>query len=132
MHLFETAAFLQQNIMIHYTEEIKSQAAKILGSVDFLGNPLGLFNDVTEGLSGLLKDGNIGGLVKNVAHGVSDSTAKVTRTQGLQEKNVSPWGLGFKNKTSYMLVFPAECLTAHACVPRRVSDGPCLCSRQSV
>ena len=64
---------------MHYTEELKSQAAKILGSVDFLGNPLGLFNDVTEGLSGLLKDGNIGGLVKNVAHGVSDSTAKVSQ-----------------------------------------------------
>ncbi|KAK3097507.1 hypothetical protein FSP39_010303 [Pinctada imbricata] len=57
--------------------ELKSQAAKILGSVDFLGNPLGLFNDVTEGLSGLIKDGNVGGLFKNVTHGLSNSTAKV-------------------------------------------------------
>jgi hypothetical protein len=56
---------------------LKGQAAKILGSVDFLGNPLGLFNDVTEGISGLIKDGNIGGLVKNVTHGISNSTAKV-------------------------------------------------------
>ena len=53
------------------------QAAKILGSVDFLGNPLGLFNDVTEGVKGLIEEGNVGGLVKNVAHGVSNSTAKV-------------------------------------------------------
>ena len=62
---------------MHYTGELKSQAAKILGSVDFLGNPLGLFNDVAEGVSGLLKDGNVGGLVKNLAHGMSNSAAKV-------------------------------------------------------
>ena len=58
-------------------QELKSQAAKILGSVDFLGNPLGLFNDVTEGISGLLNEGNVGGLIKNVTHGVSNSAAKV-------------------------------------------------------
>ena len=78
MHPFETNAFLIGCISQHYTDELKSQAAKILGSVDFLGNPLGLFNDVTEGLSGLLKDGNLGGLIKNVTHGVSNSAAKVT------------------------------------------------------
>ncbi|XP_071113916.1 intermembrane lipid transfer protein VPS13D-like [Haliotis cracherodii] len=76
-HPFETSSFLISEIMSHYTEELKSQAAKILGSVDFLGNPLGLFNDVTEGISGLIKDGNVGGLLKNVAHGVSNSAAKV-------------------------------------------------------
>ncbi len=59
-------------------QELKSQAAKILGSVDFLGNPLGLFSDVTEGISGLLNEGNVGGLIKNVAHGVSNSAAKVS------------------------------------------------------
>ncbi|XP_041352246.1 vacuolar protein sorting-associated protein 13D-like isoform X2 [Gigantopelta aegis] len=77
LHPFESSAFLLNEIMIHYTQELKSQAAKILGSVDFLGNPLGLFNDVTEGISGLIKDGNVGGLLKNVAHGVSNSAAKV-------------------------------------------------------
>ena len=54
----------------------QSQAAKVLGSVDFLGNPLGLFNDVTEGIYGLI-DGNVGGLFKSIAHGVSNSAAKV-------------------------------------------------------
>jgi hypothetical protein len=48
------------NICIFLSQGLKSQAAKLLGSVDFLGNPLGLFNDVTEGISGLLKDGNVG------------------------------------------------------------------------
>lgn len=54
-----------------------SQAAQILGSVDFLGNPMGLLNDVTEGVSELIKYGNVGGLIRNVTHGVSNSAAKV-------------------------------------------------------
>lgn len=77
-HPFETSAFLTREIIQHFTEALKSQAAKLLGSVDFLGNPLGLFNDVTEGISGLIKDGNVGGLLKNVTHGVSNSAAKFT------------------------------------------------------
>jgi len=51
-----------------------------LGSVDFLGSPLGLVSDVTEGLSGLLLEGNVQALVQNFAHGLSKSTAKVTGT----------------------------------------------------
>ena len=49
-----------------------------MGSVDFLGNPMGLINDVSSGLEGLVKRGNVGGLFMNVAHGVSDSAAKVS------------------------------------------------------
>ena len=49
-----------------------------MGSVDFLGNPLGLFNDVAEGITGLIKDGNLGGLMKNVTHGLSNTAAKVS------------------------------------------------------
>lgn len=58
-------------------QELLSQAARILGSVDFLGNPMGLLNDVSEGVSGLIKYGNVGGLIRNVTHGVSNSAAKV-------------------------------------------------------
>ena len=76
-HPFETSAFMLTDIIQHYTQELKGQATKILGSVDFLGNPMGLVNDVTEGISGLISDGNVGGLLKNVTHGVSNSTAKV-------------------------------------------------------
>ena len=39
---------------------------------------MGLFNDVSSGLEGLVKRGNVGGLFLNVAHGVSDSAAKVS------------------------------------------------------
>lgn len=52
----------------------------ILGSVDFLGNPLGFVNDVTEGVSGLIYEGSVKTLVKNVTHGISNSAAKVTES----------------------------------------------------
>ncbi|XP_043215701.1 vacuolar protein sorting-associated protein 13D-like [Amphibalanus amphitrite] len=77
-HPFETAAKLTDSVLEHYKEELKSQAAIILGSTDFLGNPLGLLSDVTEGVSGLVREGDVGALVKNVTHGVANSTAKVT------------------------------------------------------
>lgn len=54
-----------------------SQAAKIIGAIDVLGNPFGLVNDVTTGISGLVTEGNVGGLLKNVTHGASNSLAKV-------------------------------------------------------
>jgi vacuolar protein sorting-associated protein 13D len=73
-----TKRFLFQSIYEHYRAELESQAATILGSVDFLGNPLGFMNDVTDGLNELIIEGNFGGLIWNVAHGISDSTAKVT------------------------------------------------------
>lgn len=38
---------------------------------------MGLLNDVTEGMSELIKYGNVGGLIRNVTHGVSNSAAKV-------------------------------------------------------
>ena len=41
VHPFETSAFLIDSVLKHYEDEFKSQAAKILGSIDFLGNPLG-------------------------------------------------------------------------------------------
>ena len=56
---------------------MKSQAVKILGSVDFLGNPIGLIQDLRDGLKELLLEGNVTGMVKNVTHGMSNTAAKV-------------------------------------------------------
>lgn len=36
--------------------------------------------DVSEGISGLIMDGNLGALVKNVTHGMSNSAAKITES----------------------------------------------------
>ncbi|XP_055550000.1 intermembrane lipid transfer protein Vps13D isoform X2 [Wyeomyia smithii] len=77
---FETMDAYLHAIKSHYKQELKWQAASILGSVDFLGNPLGFANDLTEGVSGLLLEGSISSLVKNVTHGISNSTAKLTET----------------------------------------------------
>ena len=77
-HPFETLPFLTSIIIKHYQDELLSQAVLILGSTDFLGNPLGFLNDVQEGVSGFVSDGNLGGLVKNVAHGAANSAAKMT------------------------------------------------------
>lgn len=37
-------------------------------------------NDVTEGVSGLIYEGSVKTLVKNVTHGISNSAAKVTES----------------------------------------------------
>lgn len=117
-HPFETFDFLLAMLVKHYRDELVSQAAVILGSTDFLGNPLGFVNDVSVGVSGLIYEGSvsspllhysffnialfrsyyllfvfktdyftlcllqIGSLVKNVTHGLSNSAAKVTGTLG--------------------------------------------------
>ncbi|KAJ8964860.1 hypothetical protein NQ314_004578 [Rhamnusium bicolor] len=79
-HPFETREFLFKSIVKHFKEELMWQAGIILGSVDFIGNPLGLMNDVSEGLSGFIYEGNVGALVKNVTHGMSNSAAKITES----------------------------------------------------
>ncbi|CAH0718677.1 unnamed protein product, partial [Brenthis ino] len=81
-HAFDTAASLARHLLQHFKDELKWQAAKILGSVDFLGNPLGFVADVSEGVSGLLLEGNVAALLKNVTHGISNSAAKVSETLG--------------------------------------------------
>nr|XP_020474604.1 vacuolar protein sorting-associated protein 13D isoform X1 [Monopterus albus] len=80
VHPYETQEIIINDILKHFREELISQAAQILGSVDFLGNPMGLFNDVSEGVSELIRYGNVGGLIRNVTHGVSNSAAKFAGT----------------------------------------------------
>lgn len=79
-HHFETMEVYLRAVKSHYKQQLKWQAAFILGSVDFLGNPLGFASDLSEGVSGLLFEGSVKSLVKNVTHGISNSTAKLTET----------------------------------------------------
>lgn len=79
-HKFETLEVCLRAVKSHYKRELKWQATSILGSVDFLGNPFGFASDVSEGVSGLIFEGSVKSLVKNVAHGFSNSTAKLTET----------------------------------------------------
>lgn len=72
----ETLESFVKSIINHYKTQLHNQTVRILGRVDFLGNPIGLINDVGEGLNGLIVEGNLGVLVTSVTHGLSNSTAK--------------------------------------------------------
>lgn len=51
---------------------------------------MGLLNDVTEGMNELIKYGNVGGLIRSVTHGVSNSAAKVAKVHILTVVFTSP------------------------------------------
>jgi vacuolar protein sorting-associated protein 13A/C len=88
---------LFQRLQAHYTQEILYQIHKILGSADFLGNPVGLFNNISSGVVDIFyepyqgfmmtdrpQDLGIGiakgatMFVKKSVFGVSDSLSKFT------------------------------------------------------
>jgi len=41
---------LQGRVMYHYRQDILRQVYRILGSADFIGNPVGLFTNVSSGV----------------------------------------------------------------------------------
>jgi vacuolar protein sorting-associated protein 13A/C len=41
---------LTQRVILHYSEQLKAQLYSVIGSADFLGNPVGLFNNVSSGV----------------------------------------------------------------------------------
>jgi vacuolar protein sorting-associated protein 13A/C len=92
-----SAAVLIQNISNHYSQEALYQVHKILGSADFLGNPVGLFNNLSSGVADIFYEPYQGlimsdrpeqlgigiakgatSFVKKSIFGVSDSLSKVT------------------------------------------------------
>ncbi|KAL7624686.1 Vacuolar protein sorting-associated protein 13 [Parahypoxylon ruwenzoriense] len=92
---------LTQNISNHYSQEVLYQVHKIIGSADFLGNPVGLFNSISSGITdvfyepyqGLImsdKPEDLGfgiakgaaSFVKKSVYGFSDSFSKVTGSFG--------------------------------------------------
>ena len=82
-HTFDRLQEHVASICYHYKGNLSGQALKVLGSVDFLGNPVGLFNDVTKGITGLIMFRHgFSGLLRDVTHGLSDSTSKITGSAG--------------------------------------------------
>lgn len=91
---------LQNRILYHYRQEILRQLYRILGSADFIGNPVGLFTNVSSGVAdifyepfqGAVMHGNrelgIGlakgaaSFVKKTVFGLSDSVTKFTSSVG--------------------------------------------------
>ena len=58
-------------------QSLKSQAYKFLGSVDFLGNPLGLAHDVREGFAAVVQYGDLSQVFQGATRGVANSASKV-------------------------------------------------------
>ncbi|KAF4595031.1 vacuolar protein sorting-associated protein vps13 [Ophiocordyceps camponoti-floridani] len=94
-------AVLVQNVSSHYSQEVMYQIHKILGSADFLGNPVGLFNNISSGVTdifyepyqGLIlsdrpEEFGIGiargavSFAKKTVYGFSDSFSKFTGSLG--------------------------------------------------
>lgn len=88
---------LASNIQRHYTQEFLRQVHIVLGSADFLGNPVGLFNNVSSGVAAIFYEPYQGlvmtdrpqelgygiakgatSFVKKSVFGFSDSMAKFT------------------------------------------------------
>lgn len=91
-------AVLAQRIMLHYRQGITSQVYRVVGSADFLGNPIGLFSNVSSGVADLFYEPTegvvefrdfgaglargAGSFVKKTVFGVTDSVTKVTGSIG--------------------------------------------------
>ncbi|KAF8516153.1 hypothetical protein BU17DRAFT_51124 [Hysterangium stoloniferum] len=99
--LRQTVPDLQQRIIYHYRQEVTRQALRMMGFADFVGNPVGLFENISSGMvdafyepwagvvvHGLNKEFGIGvvkgvsSLIKKSVFGVSDSLSKVTSSLG--------------------------------------------------
>lgn len=98
-HPFMTLNALMDKIKKHYIRQATVQFYKILGSLDIIGNPIGLFSDIGTGVvdffyepasaitkspeefaSGLAK-GSMS-LLKNSVHGIGNFTSKLTGNVG--------------------------------------------------
>ncbi|KIO33566.1 hypothetical protein M407DRAFT_3889 [Tulasnella calospora MUT 4182] len=95
-----TVPGLQERIIYHYKNEVLRQLYRILGSADFIGNPVGLFTNVASGVADIItepwqsvlnhgsKELGIGiakgaaSFAKKTVFSVSDSLTKVTGSVG--------------------------------------------------
>lgn len=91
-----SSTVLLNRMAYHYGQDFLFQVHRILGSADFLGNPVGLFNNVSSGVAdifyepyyGLVMHGNrelgfgiargASNFVKKTVFGVTDSVSKLT------------------------------------------------------
>ena len=73
---YETLATLLGLMSRHYSQELRAHAIHILGSWDFLGNPLGLMVDFKESLTNVISNGQVADFVFSITHGVANSLSK--------------------------------------------------------
>ncbi|KWU46731.1 hypothetical protein RHOSPDRAFT_14825 [Rhodotorula sp. JG-1b] len=91
---------LQERLTVHYGDEFFGQLYRVLGSADFIGNPAGLFTNISSGVAdffiqpydSVMMNGNkdlgvgiargAGSLAKKTVFGFSDSLAKISGSIG--------------------------------------------------
>ncbi|KAL7343935.1 hypothetical protein BJY59DRAFT_711306 [Rhodotorula toruloides] len=91
---------LQERLTVHYSDEFFGQLYRVLGSADVLGNPVGLFTNVSSGVAdffiqpydSIMMNGNkdlgigiargAGSLAKKTVFGLSDSLTKISGSIG--------------------------------------------------
>ena len=66
---------LQERIILHYKDQVISQVFHILGSADFLGNPVGLFNNLGSAVGDIFYEPYLG----VVMHGNKDIGLGIAR-----------------------------------------------------
>ncbi|CAH8607297.1 unnamed protein product [Heterobilharzia americana] len=122
LYVLETIPQMINYLDTYYRLQFRAHALNIFGSVDFLGNPIGLINDLSSGISGLVEL-DVGGLIRHVAHGVGDSAAKVAgsvsqllNAMSLDDKHQQERAviLGSRAETSSLLhsshsIYPTNC-----------------------
>jgi vacuolar protein sorting-associated protein 13A/C len=59
-----TGVDLQTRIMYHYRQEVLRQLYRILGSADFIGNPVGLFTNVSSGVADIFYEPFTGAVMR--------------------------------------------------------------------
>ncbi|KAG8963047.1 hypothetical protein FRC03_003482 [Tulasnella sp. 419] len=95
-----TVSILQERIIYHYKQEVIRQLYRVLGSADFIGNPVGLFTNVSSGVADIFyepykgvvmhgsKELGIGiakgaaSFAKKTVFGLTDSMTKFTSSIG--------------------------------------------------
>lgn len=91
-------SLLLQRIILHYRQGFTNQFYRVLGSADFLGNPIGLFSNVSSGIRDLFYEPTegvvefrdfgaglargAGSFAKKTVYGLSDSMTKFTGSIG--------------------------------------------------
>jgi vacuolar protein sorting-associated protein 13A/C len=71
-----TSVDLQTRIMFHYRQDVLRQLYRILGSADFIGNPVGLFTNVSSGVADIFYE-PFTGAVMHGNHDIGVGIAKV-------------------------------------------------------
>jgi vacuolar protein sorting-associated protein 13A/C len=70
---------LINRVTMHYREQFIGQIHKVLGSADFLGNPVGLFNTLSSGVAELFYEPYQGMIMNDGPQELGIGIARVSR-----------------------------------------------------